>query len=96
MRKSINKKGLILDFTDKDDKKVIDENYSKENIDNKEKSIIPQYSDSLSYEIGKEDVIFKKNDIAVTNKGVKNITTGKFISCIDSRQIEVKLLYIRY
>ena len=94
MKKFVNKKGLVLEYTDKNDKiikdkKSIDCDNNKEIDQDKDKNT-SNYNDSLSCEIGKEVVIFKKHDIAVGKNGVKNITTGKFMSSIDSMQIDVK------
>lgn len=95
MKKFINKKGLILEYMDDDNKNsknsnlIIIDNNTNNNVKEKTKLIIAKYSDSMSCEIGKEGVIFKKDDIAVEEKGVKKITTGKFMSTIDSKNLEV-------
>jgi hypothetical protein len=104
MKKFINKKGLILEYMDEDSKNsknnnfVIIDNNTNKNDQQRSKSIVAKYSDSMSCEIGKEGVIFKKDDIAVEEKGVKKITTGKFMSMIDPKNIEViqKIIKCRY
>ena len=93
MKKFKNKKGLVLEHMDEDNKKnnnviILDSN-SNETDKEKSKIIIANYSDSMSIEIGKEGVVFKKDDLAVEKEGVKKITTGKYISMIDPKKLEV-------
>ena len=88
MNKFKNKKNLMLEYMEEDPK---DNKIDNPVVYDKNKMLISNYSDSLSCEIGIDGVTFKKDDIAVGKKGVKKITTGKFMSMIDPKKLTVKL-----